>query len=510
MKNISLGIDIGTSKVCIGEFEMNSQKWGLLTCEGKEVFPATYKIPNTPVIVESPKRCVFCEQSIQPSTRQIKRPECENPKNFHNKRWCKEGKLDFTIAEIEWKPSYLFIRHLENVLEKARKRLEEKYGDYRILEIKAGIPLIFHRGEWFVSWLNTQMGQVANITLGDKFKKETTVSVIEEPIASLMSYSYGRPNVIPQGFLLVIDVGAGTTDVALCERKGYKLTILNSDSRNIGGDNYDIAIKEKFLDGLIERIGDAFPVKDIWGLIRKFKEDYCNKQISPSLLLPRLEPIILKKDRIRRLFEPINNEIFDWIRDFANNPSVPRVKGNIKKIYLTGGGINVPSLKNKIQQLASNSKDMVGLEINEPDITRLDHKIASVAAGAAIPQDRYIKIIKFMLPGSLGLEKKEAKRNKFTELGLLYKYGTSHPSGSKTIKNIHKDSTLIIRFITRRRDRKEIQRISARRYYKEKKFRKPFNLTFEYTVGYNGKLTIKVHSTHRPEKEVIYDDFILI
>lgn len=506
MKKISLGIDIGTSKICISEFEIDSKRWGFLDCEGKEVFPSTYKIPDSEIVIESTKRCVFCEMSIHEAMEKIPLADCTNPKNFHNKRWCREGKRNFMVGDSEWQPTCLFKAHLADVLEKVQKRLEEKYGDYRILEVKAGVPMIFNKGEWFVSWITSHIFQIAKNKLGNKFGKDCTVTVIEEPIASFMSYAYEQPRAMSHGLLLIVDVGAGTTDIALCEQKGPRLAIIESDSINIAGDDYDIAIKEQFLDRAIKKAGVDIQNEMRWSYARQLKEDFCRTQTPPTLTLPKIAPITIKIDQIKALFKPIDSEIYSWLKSFLNKCGVA---DKVNKVYLTGGGINVPSLRSSISQLMERPRDVVELEINEPDITRLDHKIASVAAGAAIPQREYMKIIKFMLPGLLVIDKKHSG-DTYIQSGLLYSYKRSHSSGSTILKKVDRDATYIIRFINKGGEKRTLIDISARRYYKERSHRKPLNLKIEYTIEYNGKLKIVLFSNHRPKKETIYDAFVPI
>src|SRR5260370_20058836 len=132
---ISLGIDLGTSKVSVSSYSETTKEWDLLLLSKprKEIRPDRYEeyvepckifIPNdkpdTPcfgheaarqfeahrngVLLESIKRCAYCEWIIQPTSAIVVRDRCENPKNFDNPQWCKKGELQFSLGEYEWRP----------------------------------------------------------------------------------------------------------------------------------------------------------------------------------------------------------------------------------------------------------------------------------------------------------------------------------------------------------------------------------------------------------------------
>lgn len=151
------------------------------------------------IVIDSTKRCVICEWSYQIRREKITEQDCVNPRNYKNRDWCKEGQRQFVLGQFEWKPQDLFIQLLIRSIGGIESALREEYIDkeYVISEIKVGVPMIFHRGEFYVNWLANKVKDIIVTCIGHKLEKDALIDIVHEPIATLMAHSYERSDVLP-------------------------------------------------------------------------------------------------------------------------------------------------------------------------------------------------------------------------------------------------------------------------------------------------------------------------
>jgi molecular chaperone DnaK (HSP70) len=534
MKRLSLGMDIGTSKFCISVYEFDTKKINCLTFNGDVIVPTTIFIPrsdtnklafftdflerpseDTHIVIDSTKRCVICQWSSHSKNEIISSQVCVNPRNYNNKDWCKEGKQQFMLGQFEWNPEILFVQLLNYSINLAKDTLAEEYKnkDYVISEVKIGVPMIFHRGEFYVSWLAGRIKEIVHTSLGHKLEKNTLIDIVHEPIATLMAqHRYGSSK-LPDGYFLVIDSGAGTTDIVLCKKAADKISFVDFDSWNIAGDDYDVAI-EKIIEENISKLG--LPMPQVRHICKQYakqsKEYYCNTASDPTVSLPGFNPIVISRKEIENRFSKINECIVDRIKNFISNYFGN--KSGIRKVYLSGGCIKVVSLESKIQDATGvSAKDSLKIRLSDPDLANFDPMIVSVSAGAALPKDEYLKVVFCRLPINItvevGTDALEIDK-KFKVIKLLYEANQENSSGKVDLRDIDHNKDLILMVISPKNgERRTLTTINTNRFYRERKKRKSLTITLRYIVEYNGKLSIVASSNHVPEQREIYNNFVL-
>jgi len=532
IRRLSLGIDIGTSKICVTMFETHTKRIKCLMFNDSVTIPTKIIIPHAnpekliffpelldqkiqddDTVIDSTKRCVICEWTYQMKRGKIEQGDCVNPRNYKNKDWCREGQRHFTLGRLEWRPQALFIQLLNNAIKLTETALEEEYSetDYEISEIKVGVPMIFHRAEIYVNLLESIVKDICNTSLGHKLSADKVINVIQEPIATLMAHSYGKPDILPQGYFLVVDSGAGTTDIVLCEKSGDKISFIDYESWNLAGDDYDIAMEATIEEILKERKIDV-PKKLQVAAVKEAKEFYCNTKSEPSLSIPKIKPVNIPIDKIEKHFSRVNDLIARELKNFIDKHRLRDIE--IRKLYLSGGCINVESLTKAIQKaVAITQDDTSNIKINDPDLRRYDPMIIGVSVGSAIPEKRYAKIMSYTLPVDIVIEEVSYSLNiqdRFTKVETLYKANQGSASREVSLKGLKPNTTLVLRAINPKGDQRELQRIKVNRYYKEHKRgrSRPLVLKIKCCVGYNAKLDIHVLSNHVPSEKLVYGDFV--
>lgn len=525
-KTLSLGVDVGTSKISVALFNNQNLQWEPILFDGKVVSSALIGISENTgearigiperelakakdIPVYSVKRCVICEQSLI-NVRTVEEHLCVNKANYINEKWCSRGAFNFTIHDMKWGPSQLFEQLLSDIFRKVDIYLSENYKDFKIEELKVGTPMVFHKGQYYVEWLQNKVNFISNCYLGQWFTKDRIIEVIEEPIAALMAHVYKRSEILPQGYFLVIDSGAGTTDIILCEKKGEKVYFIEHDSFYTAGDDYN-----NVMEAVIGSLGNDLPgkMKRQGVSIKDLKEEYCDKGLVTLSLLGET-PKQFDSSVVEPSFELLTKQIIKSIEEYIDKWCIGKFIP--KKIYITGGCFNVPSLRKGIENLCSRKKyTLEEINVRNPDL-RGDHKILAVSMGCALPQREYFSTIKYQLPCKIIVLQKKIGEDtpssqRFKDLGVLYDpedKNKSESSGSLTLRDIDPNDNLIIALDTKRGERMNLCEVRAHRYFLTKRIKSRFSITLRYELSFNCKLIIKASSTHRREEIKIYDGYI--
>ena len=209
------------------------------------------------------------------------------------------------------------------------------------------------------------------------------VQVIDSAVAAAlgMGLDFTRP-----GGKMVIDIGAGVTDIAMLSSGG----IVQCDSAPIGSLDFD--------DAIIKYVRKEFNV-----LIGQLTAEELKKQIGS--VVPRKEEVIIKaKGRnlfsgLPQLFDITSTDVYLAMKDTAQslfsaiNSVIERTPPDIvadvmcDKIYVTGGGA-----------LVNGMAELLGKNLNTDILVRSDAEYSVVkGAQAALKQPELIKNIDYQL-----------------------------------------------------------------------------------------------------------------
>ncbi|RVX43572.1 rod shape-determining protein MreB [Nonomuraea polychroma] len=210
------------------------------------------------------------------------------------------------------------------------------------------------------------------------------VYIIEEPMAAAIGV--GLPVHEPTGNM-VVDIGGGTTDVAIISMGG----VVTSQSIRVGGDEIDQAViafaKKEFSLMLGERtaeeikmaIGSAFPADE------GSHVEICGRDLVSGL--PK--NVIISSEEIRKAIEEPVNMIVDAIR-VTLDKCPPELTGDImdRGIALTGGGALLKGLEERV-------KAETGMPVH-----LVDNPLDSVAIGSGKCAEEFEALKEVLVPES--------------------------------------------------------------------------------------------------------------
>lgn len=197
---------------------------------------------------------------------------------------------------------------------------------------------------------------------------EDTVVLVSEPIAAAHSIAPKYRN----GYLLVLDVGGGTCDIAVIDARGKRLRVLADGGENtIGGNNFDLAIMDLMRQLVIDEFGE-FPAEfdsDSAQLKRSQQARLVREELSQapdaSFTVDDEEFLITRdefEDAIAPDIERIRALISDKLSALGQN-------GGALSAVLVGGTVRTPAIAAVVQETTA------VLPMTDP--------ISAVAVGAA-------------------------------------------------------------------------------------------------------------------------------
>ncbi|GIW67295.1 MAG: rod shape-determining protein [Candidatus Parcubacteria bacterium] len=217
---------------------------------------------------------------------------------------------------------------LENVLEKIKKDFLPLFG----LKLIIGIPL---------DLTEVQKKGVVDVGLGAGAKE---VYLVEEPVAAALGANL---DIEQAKGILIVDIGGGTTDIALISLGGVVL----GKSIRIGGDTFNESIinylKSKY--GLIIGEGQAEEAKISIGTINLKSGSFLIKGRDILTGLPK-EINFFSQDLRESILENLDDIVLN-VKDIINL-SPPDLLGDISSsgIYLSGGGSLIDGIDNFLEK----------------------------------------------------------------------------------------------------------------------------------------------------------------
>ena len=337
------------------------------------------KMPERTISLRSLKRCLACgnknaiEQSVcwNPMNRQY----CLGDQKFQifNKIFSAHELVDVFINELlKLVPSYIFDKN---------KSLNR---------VGVSVPALFGYAP-----RHTIYELLLNI-----FDRNTNINVINEPTAAIIACQDEMLE-DDDGIYAILDIGGGTTDIVLYEKRGKSYFLFKPSGVKTAGDDMDIAIN-KALNPSSDITYEA--QKEI----RRAKE---HLSVSKNVTvfgrnLTRKDYMQIVKPEIGKIISELRKEI-KKVFDFYKPSSTTGKKFRLKTIYLSGGGARIPFLGDLIKQDSQISA--YDPEINVIKNRRLhkiyddDLSIVVVALGTSRLKGKISDCVQFILPYSIRL-----------------------------------------------------------------------------------------------------------
>jgi hypothetical protein len=334
--------------------------------------------PNDIVLLRSLKRCLSCERKYKE-----KIDNCWNPINLSHCHGDQKLKIFNEYKNVSDLVHSFIIEVLE--LPKVKEIFEAK----NMNTMGYSVPAIFGSEARYKTYdLLLQI-----------FKDKVDIDIINEPTAAIIACQEKMLE-DEDGIYAILDVGGGTTDIVIFEKKDRSYFLFKPFGLPIAGDDVDDAImKSLFKKGFKSQAEKNRVISEV----RRAKELLMvSKEVTiagEKLLRTNFEKII--RPVLSKIVVGLKNEIkkvFDTYKPYSET----RQTFKLEKIYLSGGGSKTPSLKEMIKNdpMINTLEPEISFVQNDElyRIYKEDIPIVAVAYGASMPKNRISDSIQYMLP----------------------------------------------------------------------------------------------------------------
>lgn len=373
MKDIILGIDLGTTNSCVAYME-GSQPVVIENPEGKRTTPSIVAFKGDQIIVGDG----------------AKRQMITNPNTVISVKRSMGTDKKFIIDDKTYTPEQISADILSYIRTFAEKKLGRKINKAVIT-----VPAYFNDSQRNAT---KNAGKIAGLEV---------LRIINEPTAAALAYGLNKKD--KEQKILVYDLGGGTFDVSILDMADGTFEVLSTNGdTNLGGDDWDQSI----IDWLVDEAKKSYNVdlsKDKMAMQRlKDASEKAKIELSgvkeTQIVLPFIGmnsdgPINIEKTLTRSEFEKMTKPLLDKtivpvenaLKDAKLNVS------DINEVLLVGGSTRMPAVQELVKKLTGKEPNR---SINPDEV---------VAVGAAIQAGVLAGDVKDILlldvtPLSLGIE----------------------------------------------------------------------------------------------------------
>ncbi len=253
-----------------------------------------------------------------------------------------------SIGDKSFSASHILKGFLDSIIRKTIAGVQQDFDiiNQTVVEAVAiTAPVGIANGQMLATEYNALLKRTVKEITG---LSDDKVYVLEEPVAGAISYLQARGDMSRNQTVLVFDLGGGTLDVSIVkydsENQSFRVCAKEGDS-NLGGNDWDNALKSLVL----RKIDRSNPIG--------VEEITFNNKITDlkiSLSTNESEDFMMQWDGdfvgckvSREEFESVSNSLLDSAISVVRR-TLSSYDGRIDKIVLTGGGSNMPQIKNRM------------------------------------------------------------------------------------------------------------------------------------------------------------------
>ncbi len=364
--------------------------------------------------MRSIKRCLLCN-GVDAQGR------CANARNSHNHDICGQGMAPWRLGRRRFETEDIIAEYLTEVF----RRIEQQY-DVELTPEKINFTVPIYFGYVARKKLRTAIRLAFQHLRGKALETgeiENKVKLVHEPTAAAIS-QYNQFRDMPDEVFGIFDMGGGTTDVAIYEKRKENLWCLSSGSVQVGGDDFD----QKLL-GLIERRMASWPVDRRKTETRRVLDDFFENLTSVR------ETLSSESSYEREFHFPegdfslsISQEAFEaeisgmlaravdtLVRVYEDVlPILKTFEKSLTAIYLAGGVTKTPLVQRALLEAFIDRVPEVSVRpvskfagITAPEEARQileeEFNLVSVAIGAGFPEVNYREFLLDKVPFEIGV-----------------------------------------------------------------------------------------------------------
>jgi len=354
------------------------------------------EMPEGTISLTSLKRCLACDMKKEKG-----QSVCWNPMN---QQYC-IGNQQFKIFDKIFSAHELIGIFIDELLEMVPSDILESLNS-----VGLSVPAIF--------------GHTPRHTIYDllikKFDGNANINIVNEPTAAIIACQDEMLK-DDDGIYAILDIGGGTTDIVLYEKRSEAYFLFKPSGIKTAGDDLDIAMNKALNPG-----NDI--TYEAQREIRRAKEHLSvSKNVTAfGRKLTRKDYMQIVKPEIGKIISELRKEI-KKVFDFYKPSSTTGKEFRLKTIYLSGGGARIPFLGDLIKQdnqisaydpVISVIKNKRLHKIYQEDLT-----IVVVALGTSRLKGKISDCVQFILPYSIRLfigDKTVEKLPIYTELPVRF------------------------------------------------------------------------------------------
>lgn len=359
---------------------------------GYEAEKRARKGPKEVVLLRSLKRCLGCTRRKGGSKK-----NCWNPGNL---QFCK-GSQHFELFGKNVPVQKLVHRFIRDILELPAVR--EANQKQSVGTIGITVPALFgSRPRYTVYGL-----------MLDTVNNAASIDVINEPTAAIIACQKEMLR-DKDGIYAIVDIGGGTTDIVVYEKRSDNYFLFKPRGIRIAGDDLDYALlnwfpksKGNLKSDISAALLEVRRAKE--RLTESKKVTLFGRTITRTDLETTVEPILSKI--VNELIKEIK-VVFDAYKPYSQTGQ----KFKMRRIYLSGGGARIPCFKTLISK--NERIRALGAEVDYvrnkqlQNIFEEDLSIVVVALGASMPKSGISDSIQQMLPYSIVVKIKDVEEEK--------------------------------------------------------------------------------------------------
>ncbi|ELP87675.1 heat shock protein 70, putative [Entamoeba invadens IP1] len=411
-KSISIGIDFGTSKFAISYRDKTQQIRTVTFNDGSSITPAWLRfISDTP---KSKMSFVVGEQAKYPKDQLKYDDTFYNIKRFLGKTFeelqDESESLGFEFKE-EKDHAVVVVGSQQPKPNTFRpKEIAALFFKTLMNQIKMEVPDLVRPNMFVGVPVKMTAEAVQDLTEAAKLGGFETVDVVTEPIATVLYYLDANKESAAKNFI-VIDIGAGTTDISCIQKNanGYYESVYSDGNNDLGGNNFDAIISEMITEKVREidsyfykirpsdLVSERLNKRSRLNILKKVSEDtkiafstksqveiefknlLTENDMNNSVLLHELnidDTFNLQRSVFTKKAQDLFDDIKDTIFGILKHATV-QLK-NFGKVILVGGGARIPGVKEAVTKAITRVNKNGNCKIETED------KMTTVSEGCAI------------------------------------------------------------------------------------------------------------------------------
>ncbi len=336
MKDLIIGIDLGTTYSCIGYFNKSNNKVEIIKLNnGKTLLPSKVgNIYNIKKFIGKTELDDYLKREIMFLPFEVK----------NDNRLCiKDENNNFIL------PEELSAKILIELKDQAEKYLKQK-----ITNVVITVPAHFNDEQ-----------KKATIT-ACTIAKLNPLGLINEPTAAALTYNIlNNTNNTKEKIILVFDLGGGTLDISIVKIKNNNFEVLNTTGNvNLGGEDFTNELLVWIIEDFIKKnnLDYHFVIQELFKNKNKIAElKIISENIKKELSINDTYKITIKNiyNSLNYYIELTNNDLTIIFNDLLNtcinllnklfNYSKIK-KNNIDDIVLVGGATRMIQIKKLIKE----------------------------------------------------------------------------------------------------------------------------------------------------------------